>query len=65
MKRFILTALCLVFLLSMILGFVNLVYNETEAVPCQKCHLVWDDVDKVWWCLGSPVDCCCTELEEQ
>jgi len=61
MKRSLSFILLIIFSVAIILGIFQLVSQQSDAAT-KKCHLIWDAVDKVWWCLGSPIDCVCTIL---
>jgi hypothetical protein len=65
MKRLVFFILSAVFLFSLTLGIVNIISQDVDAFPCEKCHLVWDTVDKMFYCVGSASNCCCDCLEEQ
>ncbi len=60
MKRLAIYLLGVILLSSLALGILSLVTTDVDAAPCEKCHLVWDQVDGVWWCIGSSQDCCCS-----
>ncbi|UCH97350.1 MAG: hypothetical protein JSV88_11005 [Candidatus Aminicenantes bacterium] len=63
MKRLAIYLLGVILLSSLALGILSLVTTDADAAPCAKCHLVWDQIDKVWWCIGSPQDCCCSAIK--
>ncbi len=47
---------CLVVMILLITLGIGLV-KALEAAIETKGHLLWDGVDQVWRCLGSPKDC--------
>lgn len=60
MKKTIVFLLGLFLVVSLFIGVFTLISPDADAAPCPKCHLVWDNVDKVMWCIGSPLNCCCS-----
>lgn len=62
MKKLILLLLGIILISTLSLGVFTLVSQDVEAAPCDKCHFVWDNVDKVMWCIGSPTQCCCSMI---
>ena len=60
MKRLAIYLLGVILLSTLALGILSLLTTDADAAPCDKCHLVRDPIDHVWYCIGSPVDCCCS-----
>lgn len=42
---------------ALVLGSGPFVRSLTAADVTPMKHLVWDPIDMVWRCIGSPVDC--------
>jgi hypothetical protein len=64
MKRIGVLILSLIFTISLVIGVIHMISKDSEAVICPKCHLVWDTVDKIFYCVGSEINCCCDLPEE-
>jgi hypothetical protein len=60
MKKITKIFLLTIFSVSLFLGIVGIVTEDLQSEQCpEKCHLVYDTIDKMFYCVGSPLDCCC------
>lgn len=56
-RTFILLSILILTLLVGIL--IPMIVEAKDPLPSPSAtgHLIWDAIDKVWRCVGSPIDC--------
>ena len=56
MKKIVSIILVSVLAIALGLGILAIIEQRVEAVA-ERGHLVWDPVDEVVYCLGTPTNC--------
>ncbi|HLP61678.1 MAG TPA: hypothetical protein VK186_22755 [Candidatus Deferrimicrobium sp.] len=53
----LLSILILTLLVGILIPAIVEAAKDPLPSPSATGHLLWDNIDKVWRCVGSPIDC--------
>lgn len=52
--------LILIFTSPLLIGTLIIISSPSYGIKCiEYCHLLYDPIDQIYYCIGSEIDCCC------
>lgn len=61
MKKFKIITCLVILIVALVIGILSPLPIKASAA---NGHLIWDEFDRVWRCVGSPLDCAGTAHPE-